>query len=358
MTKGYVRYFLYTIVCGLSLFAGPRNASAVVHTLMVPNLKALPAEQIQLATDSNNNPLPELRFSTLTWNAGRGPMELRGVVPPNPNPTPGRQPVKQRIYFSDTGFLERLVGSFIYHPAHHHTHFDGYAAYTLQSTGIAGIVRRISRKVSFCLVDSIDVDLTLPGAPTAKQYQRCDAVFQGISVGWGDRYGFELEGQSFDLTGVPRGDYRLSIRLDPENRLSETSKQDNTSCVLIHLETRPLAVTVLNPDSCGPLAPILDNLAISLKPGQRIPVKITGKNFTPGMSVRFTTGSGPAPVVTNVVVVNSTTITASVAIRNFVASTNRLFYGRDPRWDLRVGSAVVGYDVVPNALRIVLPPTP
>ncbi len=69
---------------------------------------------------------------------------------------------------------------------------------------------------------------------------------------------------------------------------------------------------------------------------------ISGSGFTEGIAVGFENGSGPAPVVTTTQVLDATTITATVTIKNGG--------GKQPRtWDLRVGSAVLSdaFTVIP-----------
>jgi hypothetical protein len=56
-----------------------------------------------------------------------------------------------------------------------------------------------------------------------------------MSQGWGDRYGWQLAGQEIDVTGLPEGLYRLTITIDPQHKLHETTTADNTSSVLVEL---------------------------------------------------------------------------------------------------------------------------
>jgi hypothetical protein len=155
-----------------------------------------------------------------------------------------------------------------------------------------------------------------------------------MSVGWGDTYGRLLFGQGIDVTGLPEGDYRLIIEIDPKKRIIETNDGDNVSCVLVHINA-PTSATVLNPNGCTP--PVVVTVS-SISPssgraGTSVPVTITGSNFAPGMAVTFANGSGPRPTATNVTVVDANTITASIAIKN---GGNR----NDPVWDLHVGTGV------------------
>jgi len=71
----------------------------------------------------------------------------------------------------------------------------------------------------------------------------------------------------------------------------------------------------------------------TIKPGTSIDVVITGSGFTAGLAVGFENGSGPAPVVSNVVVVDAYTIRAKVTVKSGGGKQTRY-------WDLRVGSAL------------------
>src|SRR4030095_4877779 len=110
-----------------------------------------------------------------------------------------------------------LAGTFVWHPDHNHFHFQEYALYTLNPVNAPGASGRQSYKTSFCVMDTTKVDARLPGAPKRPVYSACNAVKQGMSVGWGDTYRYYLAGQAIDLTGNPDGQYELTVDIDPEN---------------------------------------------------------------------------------------------------------------------------------------------
>src|SRR4051812_43926203 len=62
-----------------------------------------------------------LRLTTAIANGGAGPLELRGG-----RHTTSSQDVYQRIFNDDGTYSDRLAGTFVYHPAHHHTHFADF----------------------------------------------------------------------------------------------------------------------------------------------------------------------------------------------------------------------------------------
>jgi hypothetical protein len=219
------------------------SASAQV-VVLTPNLQPFPAYAVGLDATGTR-----LMFSVTSWNSGRGPLELRAGETGNQG-----QNVYQRIYRSDGTYWDHMAGTFEYHPEHNHTHFSDYALYSLQpaSPGASG---RTSLKITFCLMDTDQVDAALPGAPPRPVYTTCNQDVQGISVGYGDTYIRTLPGQSIDVTGLPEGDYRLVVRIDPMSRIIESSEGDNEACTLIHLKV-PSSVTVLDPNGCERATPV------------------------------------------------------------------------------------------------------
>ena len=294
-----------------------------------PNLQPLPAGNVELLGGTT------LIFSTTSWNSGTGPLELRAGETGSAG-----QNVYQRVYLSDGGFYDKLAGTFVFHPEHNHFHFEDYALYTLQPFNAPGGSARTSSKMTFCVMDTTPVNLGLPGAPAGPVYSVCGNTIQGMSVGWGDTYGSILAGQSIDFSGNPSGDYQLFIEIDPKKRIIEASDTDNISCVLLRIDVSHSNVTVLNPNGCDGPAPGGGNVVVSnivpngASRGSVSTVTITGSGFVQGMQVSFENGSGQRPMATQVTVVDANTITANVTVRNGGG-------GRDPVWDVRVGSGVL-----------------
>ena len=193
-----------------------------------PNIQTFPASDLAVATTATGG--KEIRFTTMTWNSGNGKLELWAG-----ETGPAGQNVYQRVYLDNGTYFDNLAGTFEYHAAHMHFHFEDYAFYSLQPVNAPGASQRTGQKTTFCLMDTTKVNTRLPGAPNKPFYGGCGDVTQGMSVGWGDRYGSYLEGQSIDITGNPDGLYRLIIDADPENRLLETDDSDNASCVLVSI---------------------------------------------------------------------------------------------------------------------------
>ena len=326
------------VMAGVVSFATSASAQTAVD--LPPNLKPLPASNATLVTDFFSGGLT-LRFSTTSWNNGTGPLEL---VAGEVDTGSGKQKVYQRVYLSDgTSFLH-YAGSFEFHPEHDHFHFEDYALYTLQPVNAPGGSLRTGSKTTFCVMDTTKINGQLPGAPPQAVYSTCGRFVQGMSVGWGDTYGSQLAGQEIDFTDNADGIYQLKIEVDPKKLLLESNENDNVSCVLLSIKS-PATVKVL--DSSGSCATVQSITPNSAQMGTTVQViTITGFGFTPGMTVSFENGTGPRPVASNVQLVQDTdtldTITATVT----VPSKKQL--GRNPVWDVRVGSG----GVLPDAFTV------
>jgi hypothetical protein len=305
----------------------------------VPNLVALPASDYSVISDAAGT---RLVYSTSSWNNGAGPLELRAGAFRQTGPNDYTRDVSQRIYRSDGTYYDRFAGAFEYHPEHNHFHFEDYALVTLRPVNAPGASDRQSAKTTFCVMDSMWVNLSLPRAPQSAVYTTCGASYQGMSVGWGDWYGPTLAGQSFDLAGSPSGNYDVITQIDPQQRLLETNEGDNLACVRININIALRTVSRVGECTQGgvTISAISPNSAFQNSILHN--VTISGSGFTSGVAVGFENGSGPAPVASNVEVVNATTITLTVSVKSGGPRKERL-------WDVRVGSAVLqrGFKVMP-----------
>jgi hypothetical protein len=131
-------------------------------------------------------------------------------------------------------------------PDHEHWHLLGFERYDLRRA--AGRARLVTdRKTGFCLGDRYRARRrALPAEPPEPVYTgRCGLertgllrLTVGISVGYGDDYDPNLEGQSLRLTGLEAGRYRLVHRVNVGRRLRESSYANNVSSLLIGLRWR------------------------------------------------------------------------------------------------------------------------
>jgi Lysyl oxidase len=230
-----------------SALAGPAG------TPHLPDLRTLPPTDLafRILSSKTGSSGDEIRFSNTIWNGGEGPFELRAVN------AGGTTTAYQRVYTHDASgnpslASETPAGTFTFHSAHNHWHFEGFARYELRAVnpdGGMGAVLRTSAKVSFCMIDSTFVNSSLPHSGwsgSGSRYSRCQANdTQGISVGYGDRYHSGLAGQSITTTGLPHSagtTYWLASEADPQNHISETNETNNIAAVKIQFWSKGLRV--------------------------------------------------------------------------------------------------------------------
>lgn len=166
-----------------------------------------------------------LRFSNTVWNPGPGRLIL------HPHNDGGTTSAYQHLHNGYGTFVdERLAGTFDFHQGHNHWHFEDFAVYELLNTDgtLIGGRLRVSEKTTFCIMDTGQFSTSVEHADLVSQFSDCDGpnTTQGLSVGWGDTYGWYLDGQWVEVDGVPDGDYLLRSTADRENRIQE-AKEDN-----------------------------------------------------------------------------------------------------------------------------------
>ncbi len=140
---------------------------------------------------------------------------------------------------------------FTWSPCHGHHHLDGVAAYrlwTLEGYALWQHARALApqapagelleghpdvaehlvstTKQGFCMEDH------RPVAPLVGQ-ATYHCAYQGLSVGWIDTYGWHLDGQWVDVTGVEGGSYVLEVEVNPHRVLEEATYEDNAVGTLV-----------------------------------------------------------------------------------------------------------------------------
>jgi hypothetical protein len=212
--------------------------AARATTPLYPDLVTLPPSEFQFDRVEIDGEFQEvMRFTTTTLNRGPGPLELRGQS------AGVRTFVFQRIHDDGGGVVEEPAGEFVFHPTHRHWHFEQFAdhelwpraeydAWIASGRQEGGPRWRGSKTTgegeSICVQDSKRME-DLPGSPERRGYSGCRREIQGLSVGWGDQYAYDLPGQwvAFGAERPPDGDYVLRIIADPSNHIFESeSKAD------------------------------------------------------------------------------------------------------------------------------------
>lgn len=223
---------------------GAGAAPAAVEHL--PDLRTLPPSDVQIDSSGNGR---LLRFSNIVANLGSGRMELRPQNTGNLLTVllGGQATTRayQGTYTHDAAgnwrrVRENLVGTFKYHPEHAHWHFEKFARYELFNVAADGSIgsslNRVGEKTTFCLIDTNRVDSTLEHSAASAQYTTCGpSSTTGISVGWADKYGYQLDGQWLDIAGIEDGTYWLVSTVNYTGKLLESDTTNNAGKVKIRI---------------------------------------------------------------------------------------------------------------------------
>jgi hypothetical protein len=241
----------------------------------LPDLDQEVPHQLQVTgDDAGRRPSYRLGFGSAVRNIGAGPLIISGERDRTAKATMTADQLIEREVTGRT----RVEGvgrlRYVRSPDHAHWHLVGFMRYELRHAGKrAPLVR--DRKTGFCLGDRYRASgPELPARPAAPVYTgRCglgatalQRLVQGISVGYGDNFRPNLEGQSLRLTGLRAGRYVLVHRVNVDRRLRESSYRNNASSVLLRLRWRSgephlrMMKRCPNTARCVPLVPTPDEV--------------------------------------------------------------------------------------------------
>ena len=224
------------------------STSAQAATRLYPNLKTLPPRDLRFDradVDPNGGGVMHnvLRFSNTVWNAGPGRLEMRGTIDPETH----TGAALQRVYEDSGGYTEFAAGSFYYHPAHDHYHYDDWGRYELWTkTGYEAWLASgrtegspiVGSKTTSCMIDE-EFIRNVPNQPYPPVYGTGGCfpdseghMVQGISPGWGDTYDYFRFEQWIDLGAegtLADGQYVLRSVADPLNKIYESPEKEDPS---------------------------------------------------------------------------------------------------------------------------------
>ena len=195
---------------------------------------------------SPEQPEYRLGFRSAVRNVGDGPLTIDGHRPDTGTGTM----VADQVVEHEDGPRQQVRGvgrlQYVVSPDHRHWHLLRFERYELRRSGSA-VALVGDRKTGFCLGDRYAV----VGRPLRHRAShpsfrsRCGldqtqllGIREGISVGFGDDYAANLEGQYLPLTGLADGRYVLVHRVNGDRRIHETDYANNAASVAIVLNWR------------------------------------------------------------------------------------------------------------------------
>ena len=213
----------------------------------LPDLdQEVPSRLVVVRSGPPEQPEYRLGFRSAVRNIGDGPLIIDGHRPGVDTTTMIADQVVEhhggpRGQVRDVGRLQYVVS-----PDHRHWHLLRFERYELRRPG-SSVALVEDRKTGFCLGDRyMVVGRRLPHRASHPSFtSRCGleqtqllGIREGISVGYGDDYAANLEGQYLPLTGLADGRYVLVHRVNGDRRIHEIDYRNNAASVLIRLDWR------------------------------------------------------------------------------------------------------------------------
>lgn len=239
----------------LALSVAPLAAAPSVYAAddLLPDLKM--SELYNMQIERGGSGRFKLRFGTIVWNVGDGPLDVKAGNRIDNVMYDVAQVVHQRggttRNYSPPGATAFYAGD-----GHDHWHISTFIVISLFPTFEAGSTEaagptyntRGLRKIGFCLTDLVRAPAALrPGGSAnriAFPVSGCGVlssqdVRMGISVGFGDDYKPFFNHQSVDITGLPSGSYRMCATVNPTGVWLENDPEgaNNSSWVDIELDS-------------------------------------------------------------------------------------------------------------------------
>jgi hypothetical protein len=226
-------------LCLLAVAAAPASAQE-----LLPDLVQNPPYEMGVASVRDGGTQRyHLGFASNVQNWGSGPLEVHGTRPSQDQP----QMAVEQIVTSADGTRTARPGAgvmrFVTAPSHNHWHYLKFDIYELRRARDYKIVAP-DQKTGFCLGDRFVLDYPAMTSRTGDPFFTSGCGYdepellemtEGISVGYGDNYSAQLEGQFLDITRVPAGDYYVVHRVNSERKLREENYANNVASAGIRI---------------------------------------------------------------------------------------------------------------------------
>jgi hypothetical protein len=231
-------------VCAVAVAAAaPSHAAAASGGWLLPDLEQEAPSGLVLTSGavSGHPGRYYLGFRSAVRNVGSGPLVIHGRRASRRTPTMAATQIIQ----GEGGAQRRVRGAghmrYVVSFGHRHWHLLTFDRYMLRRVGGRRVKRR-DRKTGFCLGDRYRALPPFAGpSPVEPGFtSNCGllqpgrlSVTEGISVGYGDDYAANLEGQLIDLSGLPGGRYVLTHEVNSAHRLREQRYDNNAASLLL-----------------------------------------------------------------------------------------------------------------------------
>lgn len=236
----------------VSATAAPASPVAAAEELL-PDLKMSIPYNLKLQDGQNGH--VRLRFGTIVWNVGDGPLEVRAQQRNGRIMSDLAQWISTR---SGAGHAYSPPGATAFYAGdgHDHWHIKTFIVISLYSkTGDPAepelaptFNERGLRKIGFCLTDLVRAPANLRPANAAPRLRfpvagcgtsDSDSLRMGISPGWGDDYKPFFNQQLIDITGLEAGVYRMCATVNGSGLWREKNGNLDNNSSWVDLELDP-----------------------------------------------------------------------------------------------------------------------
>jgi len=215
----------------------PTPTPAIPDGALLPNLVMEPLTDWHVEYRDGHR---LLRVTTIFSNYGDGPFELRGSR--SSADEPSMVGMDQIVYTASGGFRRVPTTVDARYAGDDHNHWHAQQVVTMELSPVLDPASvRNGNKIHFCFFDNTRTNGDLPASENYSYYSfnwcgkpESFGVRMGLSVGWGDRYGWDFANQWIDVTDVAGGTYTLKATVDWANDFYETDDTDN--CVMSRIQ--------------------------------------------------------------------------------------------------------------------------
>jgi hypothetical protein len=232
-------FLLAMAVAGTSLIAPPMTV-ALDGTERLPDLGMLPPKDFSIQSRPRGGRW--LRFDSVIVNVGPGAFEVEGRGPVVDD-TIGE--VVQLVETATGGRTEVASPATMFHAGdgHDHWHVRDLQEFTIARISTPGNVLGRGAKTGFCFWDnyrygSVANAYYHPSTTSACELTAAGTVPMGLSVGWGDEYPSSIAFQYIDISGLPNGDYLVTVKADHHAEFVEANESNNTAWATIRISRK------------------------------------------------------------------------------------------------------------------------
>jgi hypothetical protein len=234
----------------LQLTLAQPAAAAHSETAILPDLAMLAPKDFSIQKRPKGGRW--LRFDSVVVNLGPGPFDVYGYQHVD-EPT-GRLRTIQRIKggTGDSDWSDHASSAVMTFAGdgHDHWHVLNLPDWTLTNAN-ASVLRR-GAKTGFCFWDNYRYGSSAPVWYHPSTTSACEqlpdgTVPMGLSVGWGDEYPSSIAFQYIDISGLPNGEYTITLMADAEHAFVEADETNNASWARIRIDRRGVTVIQTSP---------------------------------------------------------------------------------------------------------------